>query len=352
MSMNRLVPASITAVAVLGSFALGCAESQTKSVPSRATLTGRVRLTANLFDLGGQAIGQRSVDDADGVRVILETPSDGLDSTVTARGQYQFTNLEVGTHRVSSWVLPAHRIRIPDIAVLGASVFAPDTLVLGPLGAMHTAPNPSEPEGFGLEFTADGPQHYRVEILDVGLMPMWSFSDTTYGGFNHIHWDGDGPNGEAAPEGAYWAVVQVNGIDAYNLAFWSPGAIVPNPGNCGHILADGLLVRQSGAALVTEWRGVQHGAIEVVPGIPERDLQLQFLRSDSTVFALADTCPENYLSFDIADTSLVSVVLEAGRKWTFDLVGKRAGTTTVVLIAWHQNHVHIHSLPIPVTVLD
>jgi hypothetical protein len=352
MSMYRPVPAFITTVTILGACVFGCSESQTKPAPSRATLTGRIRLISNLFDLGGQATGQRSVDDADGVRVILETPSHGLDSTVTARGQYQFTNLGAGTYRVSSWVLPAHQIRIPDIAVLGADVSAPDTLVLGPLGAMHTAPNPSEPEGFGLEFTANGPQRYRVEILDLGLTPTWSFSDTTYGGFNHIHWDGDGPSGEAAPEGAYWAVVHVNGIDAYNLAFWSPGAIVPNPGNCGHILADGLFVRQSGAFLVTEWRGVQHGALEVVPGIPERDLQLQFLRSDSTAFALADTCPENYLSFDIADTSLISVALEAGRKWTFDLVGKRAGTTTVILNAWHQNHVHIHSLPIPVTVLD
>ena len=132
--MTRPIHGVLTVVAILGACASGCSDSQTKPAPSQATLTGRIRLISTLFDLSGNSTGQRLVDDADGVRVHLETPGHGLDSTVTVHGQYQFTNLGAGTYRVSSWVLPAHPVRIPDIAVLGLDVSAPDTLVLGPPG--------------------------------------------------------------------------------------------------------------------------------------------------------------------------------------------------------------------------
>jgi hypothetical protein len=353
MGYRDRVSAWKSAAPVLALVLLGCSsDSSTRPASTRFNLSGQVRLVSALFNLSGFPQGTLAVDDADSLAVYLEGSDGIVDSTRTLDGKYSFSGVVPGVYHVSSWVLRAHPVRLADVTVSDADVEDPDILVLWPMGHMQTSPNPSEPEGFGLEFTADGPQRYSVEIFDLQLDLVWSFADTTVGGFNHVHWDGDGPDEMAAPAGAYWAVVHVNGGDAYNLAFWQPADEPVSAGNCGHILANGLFLRQDDSILVTEWNGAQRGTLQVAAGGVEAGLELLFLRADSTAYAIADTCPDNRLTWTIADTNLVSAELVPGRKWTFDLAGKRAGSTTITLHGWHQQHIHLSSLPIPVEITE
>ncbi|MFN8179030.1 MAG: hypothetical protein U0167_13955 [bacterium] len=340
--------------AILLAFAASCSDqgAEPEEAPlAVSAIQGHVRLVGNTFTLSGVGTGTQSVEDADGVTVYLKAPGGALDSTTTSAGDYLFKGLVPGTYRVSTWVVPAAVIESPDVT-LGAGrlqIATADTLVVGPLGDMKCSPNPSDPDGFGLEFTMQSQGEATLEILSVRRAVVWSYTGTMATGFNHFHWDGDDLNEEVAPTGAYWAVVEKEGTVAYDLAFWDSGETGPNPGNCGHISAAGYQLLDHGTPLVSAWLGAQGGFIPLQVGAADT-LQWVFLRADSTLFAVADTCPENRMTWELADSTVVSLSRDPGAEWTFHLTGLRAGSTTLMLHGWHQDHIHASSAPVPVAV--
>jgi hypothetical protein len=188
-----------------------------------------------------------------------------------------------------------------------------------------------------------------VEIFHTDGDRIWTFSQELPPIFYHVHWPGTDQDGHAAETGAYWAVVHVDGEERIGLLFWSTDA-PPSPGNCGHIDAAGLFLEADATAVATQWDGAVRGGIEPPAGGVTDPIRLLFLHPDSTSFAVADTCPANHLTLEVGDASVAGAAIEAGTKWTFRVHGLREGSTTLTLHAWHEGHIHLTSLPIPIVV--
>jgi hypothetical protein len=327
----------------------GCADEGTKPETTEHSLSGRVRLEGLLTSATNEPLGIRRIDDADEVPIFLVGANGYRDSTHTHEGTFSFPGLEPGRYRVVSPIGSAVEVALPEVTLGDADAVLPDTLVLGPSGDLAAYPNPAPPEGIGLEFTAQTQQRISVEIVHTDGDVIWSFEQDLPPIFYHVHWPGTDEEGHATETGAYWAIVHVNGDESIALVFWSTDE-PPSPGNCGHIEAEGLYLESNGGAIATEWDGVVDGGIEVIHGIDSDPISLRFLHADSTAFAVADTCPANHLSWEIGDASVAEATLEPGTKWTFRVRGLRPGSTTLTLLAWHEGHVHLSSLPIPLTV--
>ena len=342
------VPAALWAAGALV-IAGGCSDGGTRPEPVEHSLSGRVRLEGLLTDAANAPLGVRTIDDADEVPIVLTGPGGSVDTTHTHEGAFSFSGLAPGLYRVHAPIGSSHVVALPEVTIDDTDVVLPDTLVLGPSGDLAAYPNPAPAEGIGLEFTAQTQQRISVEIVHTDGDVIWSYEQDLPPIFYHVHWPGTDQDGHAAETGAYWAIVHVNGADSIDLVFWSTDE-PPSPGNCGHIEAEGLFLERDGSPIATEWNGVVDGGIDGIAGVESAPISLGFLRADSTAFAVADTCPANHLSWEFGDPSIAEATLEPGRKWTFRVRGLRAGSTTLTLFAWHEGHVHLSSLPIPVTV--
>lgn len=352
---KRALALAVCGLALLTLIHGGCADGGMRPAPadhtlSGHTLSGRVRLEGLLTDATNATLGVRRIDDADEVPVVLIDADGSRDSTHTHEGAFSFLEIAPGRYRVASPIGSDHLVELPDVVMGDADLVLADTLVLGPSGGLAAYPNPAPAEGIGLEFTAQTQQHIEVEIVHVDGDRIWSFEQDLPPVFYHVHWPGTDQEGHAAETGAYWAIVHVNGDESIALVFWSTDEPL-SPGNCGHIDADGLFLESGGAPIATQWDGTLRGGIDVAGGGETDPVHLLFLRADSTAFAVADTCPANHLTLEIADPSVAEATIEEGTKWTFRVRGLRAGSTTLTLFAWHEGHVHLSSLPIPVVVV-
>ena len=121
-------------------------------------------------------------------------------------------------------------------------------------------------------------------------------------------------------------------------------------GLCGHIEASGAILESHGTMLVHAWGGAVHGRLVTRVGTVLHGVQVVFLSPDSTAFAIPDSCPDNRLTWSIADSNVVSVTRDPGVEWTFNVYGKLTGTTSLTLQGWHEDHVHLTVGPIPVVV--
>lgn len=352
MMGRRLARFSCTVAAALPVLALGCADDgvRPRATTSGLSISGRVRIESVLKDEIATDIGVRRVEDATGLKVVLVGPAGFRDSTLTVAGGYAFHNLPPGAYRAATWVVLEAPVETGEITLATRDVVAPDTLALGPSGDLSTYPNPGAPDGIGAEFTAQVAQTYTVEIHSLDGDVVWNFSQAVPAGYYHVHWDGDDESEQQAPAGAYWFIVRVDDQALYGLVFW-PGDTNPDdPGHCGHISAAGITLDAGGPPLVTYWQGEQRGDLRLLSGEWSGDIWTRFLDADSTLFAVADTCPDDRLTWSLADTSVATAELVPGRKWTFRLLGRKAGATEMILHAWHLDHVHLSSLPIPVLV--
>lgn len=329
----------------------GCADEGTRPAPAGYSLSGRVRLEGLLTDATNHPLGARRIDDADEVPVVLIGASGRRDSVHTHEGAFTFADVAPGRYRVVSPIGSDLEIESPEVTIEDGDLVLADTLVLGPSGELAAYPNPAPPEGIGLEFTAQTQQRITVEIVHTDGDRIWSFEQDLPPVYYHVHWPGTDQDGHAAETGAYWAIVHVNEGTSVALVFWSTDE-PPSPGNCGHIDADGLFLEMDEEAIATQWDGAVRGGIEVLDGGETDPVHLLFLRADSTAFAVADTCPANHMTIEIADPSVAEAAIEEGTKWAFRVHGLRAGSTTITLLAWHEGHVHLSSLPIPLDVTE
>lgn len=352
MVRHRLLRFIRVAAITLPVLVLGCADDGTRpsTTPSGFSISGRVRIESILKDEVATEIGLRRVEDATGVKVVLVGPNGFLDSTLTIAGTYAFHDLAAGSYRARTWVVPEEPVETVDLVLGGEDLVAPDTLTLGLSEGLSTYPNPGAPDGIGVEFTAESAQTYTVEVHTLGGDLVWSFSQSVPAGYYHVHWDGHDESEQHAAAGAYWIIVRVDERSLYSLVFWPGETESDDPGHCGHIEAEGLTLDAGGSPFVTQWHGEQRGDLRLGLGEWSGDLAVQFLDADSALFAVADTCPDNRLTWSLADTSVAEAELLPDRKWTFRLLGKKAGATELTLYGWHMDHVHFTSLPIPVIV--
>jgi hypothetical protein len=348
---RRFLMAAYLGLAMLLAVAAGCADEgmRPKPEPDHVTLSGRVRLEGRLTDATNNLLGIERIDDADEIPVVLSGPGGMRDSTHTHEGAFVFSDLPPGTYRVSSPIGASREISLPETTLDDRDVILADTLVLGPSGDLAAYPNPAPAEGIGLEFTAHAQQMVTVEIYHTDGDLIWSYSQELPPIYYHIHWPGTDQDGHAAETGAYWAIVHVDGEEQVGLIFWSTDE-EPSPGNCGHIDAAGLFLEENATAIATEWDGAMRGGIDLSADGETDPIHLLFLREDSTAFAVADTCPSNHLTWEIADPTIAEANLETGTKWSFHVHGLKAGSTTITLNAWHEGHIHLTSLPIPIVV--
>ena len=251
---------------------------------------------------------------------------------------------------MASRVIPTALIQTAPFTVSAGGAGSPDTLKVSYSGDMHTTPNPPPPAGFGFEFTAAAPGRYQVQVLALDLTPVWTYSDSTVGGFNHIHWAGIDDHGAPVPSAQYWAVVRVDNRVAWNLVWWEHGTAPLSGANCGHIDAAGFVLDAHDSTLAWGWQAGETGSLRLAASAESEPIHLTFLAPDSTHFTVADTCSVNHLDWVVADSSVATVTLEPGTEWSLRLHGHAAGATTVTLQAWHLNHIHVTTPPIPVTV--
>lgn len=122
-------------------------------------------------------------------------------------------------------------------------------------------------------------------------------------------------------------------------------------GHCGHLVGSGVVLTDGPTTLVSSWNDQQTGALELRVGDVLSGLRVHFLDQDSVAFAVADNCPENALDYTIGHPERLALERDPGVTWTFRLRGLQAGTTTLTLRGMHENHSHLGTQPIPVTVL-
>lgn len=111
---------------------------------------------------------------------------------------------------------------------------------------------------------------------------------------------------------------------------------------------DGVeLVKQEGTDVVYN----NDRSIEVIEGEQSGAVQVRWLNDHSETF-LPDTGEGYSLRWSIADEEVLTVVQhDSSEPWTFHFEGKNAGSTSISLLLWHNNHEHFTSLPFDVNVL-
>lgn len=350
----RYCPTRLALLALLP--VLGCADNgqEPTAIPPPAHLThalsGSVTLLADLTDELGNATGVQRIGNAEGIRVYCRHGGSNRDSAMTVSGRFEFPAVHTGRCTLEVRIggpQPASQLLFDmpehDHEMTGG-------WELSPTGDLRIYPNPAPHEGSGIEFTMAAAQTYRVTVRTLSGDPVWSFEQTAPPGFYHVHWAGSDAQGEHVDDGPYWVVAEFDGTVRVGIVLWGADHGSPDPGNCGHIEADGLVLAHHGEALVTCWRGDCQGELHAAAGETSHAYSVTFLQADSTAFAIADSCPDNHLTWTLADSTIASVRLDAGKKWEVRVIGKKAGTTEFTLEGWHEGHVHFTSPAIPIVV--
>ncbi|MDM7914033.1 MAG: FlgD immunoglobulin-like domain containing protein [Candidatus Eisenbacteria bacterium] len=343
------------ALAAAGSFAAGCSDKGERAVtpPQEKThsMSGSVVLLATLTDEQGTPVGIEQIDDPDGVWVFCRHAGGGTDSTQTIHGRYSFPNVPAGSCTLYTSVVPRRRLAEMRLEMPERDEHVTQALSVTPSGDLRIYPNPSPEEGSGVEFTTEASGEYRVSVLDLSGRVVWSYGQSAPAGFYHVHWAGSDQDGVEAPAGPYWIVAEYDGKVRYGLLLWGHDHGEPaGEGHCGHIVASGMVIAHHDERIVTCWLGRRDGDLRAAPGQTGHELQALFLDADSTAFAIADSCPDNRLTWTIADSSIAALRPVPGRKWQFRVAGKAPGTTEVTFDAWHEEHVHFRSPAIPIVV--
>jgi hypothetical protein len=119
------------------------------------------------------------------------------------------------------------------------------------------------------------------------------------------------------------------------------------PGPDDHEEAEGLVISRGSNDLVTVSEGTVTGSLSVKADQRTENLTIWFLDADGDRFQPDDTTKT--LEFTVAKSDIAEIEREAGR-WTFQLKGKSAGSTTLEVRLMHAGHPDFRTPAIPVTV--
>jgi hypothetical protein len=186
---------------------------------SPKAISGTVQLTARLYDELGKPTGERTVADADGVRVRLHRPGGSTDATVTQRGRYAFAAGPAGRYGASWALVPETEVTTLEVQVEAAAPGDLGMLTLGPFGDVRTYPNPIGATGLSIEFDGSSGEQVEVTAYTVAGERVWRHTQEGVQGLNHIHWMATNDSRTPVPAGAYWVVARGAGRHHYNLVF-------------------------------------------------------------------------------------------------------------------------------------
>jgi hypothetical protein len=127
----------------------------------------------------------------------------------------------------------------------------------------------------------------------------------------------------------------------------NPVSSGPDP-TCDHVDTDGFFVSR-GAVLALQWQGDVTGSLAVGSGEQLDSYLVTWLRPDSTAVPTSAFCAHE-VRWEVADTTIARLHPDAGNVMGFHLEGRNAGTTTVRIRLWHNDHADFTSLPIEIVV--
>lgn len=205
---SLLVPA-LLALALLA----GCsAEEENPLKPAAHAIRGRVRLTGSLTRANGDVIGQRSIEDADGVPVELVSGTTVVARTTTVDGAYRFDGVAPGTYQARATVVNRVTARTDVLTVLYTDIVAGDTLALISDGDLDHGPNPMVGV-VTFRYSTFQPLPARLRILTPAGTVVKVLADSVMTSGAYVStWDGTDSTGAQAPGTVYWATFE-QGID-------------------------------------------------------------------------------------------------------------------------------------------
>ena len=118
-----------------------------------------------------------------------------------------------------------------------------------------------------------------------------------------------------------------------------------------HAEAVGCVVSSSGVELARYEKGVVTGTLGVKAGEETALLTIRFIASDGDLF---QPDGDHYsLDWELAALDIAEIEQhEEDGKWSFHLVGKKAGATDITLKILHGDHADFVAKPIPVQVTE
>lgn len=204
----RALAAALALACVLG----GCSEEEQPLSPEVHAIRGRVRLVGNLTRADGTVIGERAVEDADGVPVELVAGTAVVARAVSVDGAWRFDGVAPGSYLTRSTVVNRVTDRTDVLIVRYADVVSGDTLRLVSDGDLDHGPNP-----FGafvtFRFSTFQRAAARLRILTPGGAVVRVLADSVMDvGAYAATWDGTDSTGAAAPGEVFWATFE-QGVD-------------------------------------------------------------------------------------------------------------------------------------------
>jgi hypothetical protein len=206
-------PLTLALIALVVLLLAGCsAQEDTPLTPATHAIRGRVRLTGNLTRANGDVIGERSVEDADGVPVELVAGTTVVARAVSVDGGYRFDGVAPGSYLVRTTVVNRVTARTDVMIVRYADVVAGDTLLLVSDGDLDHGPNPfAAAVTFRYSVFQRAPARLRILTPAGGVVRVLADSVMDVG--DHVAvWDGTDSTGGAASGTVYWATFE-SGID-------------------------------------------------------------------------------------------------------------------------------------------
>ena len=195
-----------------------CSKDRVRTAPAPTySLSGRLRLAGTLTDADGVTLGERSVDDAGGIKVYLVADSVVIDSTFTQGGRYAF-RVALGTYLAFARIGAAADSSSP-VHVHDTDRAFPDTIQLRSTAGMTVAPNPFTTSMRALYTLATAGQvHLDVLALDGSRVRGLVAGTFPAGRFAAI-WDGLDDGGLSAPPGSYWIALEESDANEGALVF-------------------------------------------------------------------------------------------------------------------------------------
>lgn len=132
------------------------------------------------------------------------------------------------------------------------------------------------------------------------------------------------------------------------------GTTGPAAGNgiCGHVeFAGGVDMVSHGNPLFHQFGFDTTGSMSVVVGAILHGIEVTFLDENAKPIPIPNDCDIMRLEIQLVDPTLAHITQDDGVRWRFNIVGDKAGTTTLTVGLWHDGHAHFTSQPITLTVV-
>jgi hypothetical protein len=189
---------------------LACGRETT--APRRHTVSGPVKLTGYLVEVGGHFAGTKVVGDADGITVELYYGPTFVARTQTVDGVYTFTDIGPGAYTARTQIVGGVGDTTEPLTVATLDVGARDTLRLTSLGDLVPEPNPLDSVVY-VYYELDVTKLVEISVYDLGGRLVRALrSGTVDAGLRSVTWDGRNSAGVPAPAGIYW-VTLTSGAD-------------------------------------------------------------------------------------------------------------------------------------------